>query len=168
MILRFLSAPVPLSHASLPFVRLLILPLVLSLSTAGYAGGHNADMPMDAEAVSQLELRAQQANPREQCFLYAELVHSMTELAGRQMLAGETETASATLKRVEDYAQRIHLGLAKDTKRLKNAELLMQRTSHRLSEYLHMASSEDRPVLQATLKHLDEVHGELLAQVFSH
>lgn len=138
------------------------------MSPASYAGGHNADMLLDAEAFTQLELRAQQANPREQCFLYAELVHSMTELAGRQMLAGETETASATLKRVESYAQRIHLGLAKDTKRLKNAELLMQRTSHRLGEYLHMASSEDRPVLQATLKQLDQVHDELLTQVFSH
>lgn len=168
MILRSQSAPVSRSHTSLPFVRLLILPLVLSLSPVGYAGGHNADMPLDADAVTQLELRAQQANPREQCFLYAELVHTMTELAGRQMLAGETESASATLKRVENYAQMIHLGLAKDTKRLKNTELLMQRTSHRLGEYLHMASSEDRPVLQATLKHLDEVHSELLTQVFAH
>jgi len=60
------------------------------------------------------------------------------------------------------------LGLANDTKRLKNAELLIQHTTRRLGEYLHMASTEDRPTLQATLKHLDRVHDELLTQVFNH
>ena len=122
----------------------------------------------DEQGLALLEQRAQQAKPREQCFLYTELVHTMTEVAGKQMLAGDTAHASATLKRVEHYAELIHIGLANDTKRLKNAEMLMHHTTHRLTDYLHAASTDDRETLEATLKQLNQVQDELLAQVFIH
>lgn len=122
----------------------------------------------DEQTLSQLETRAQQANPREQCFLYTELVHTVTEIAGKQMLAGDLDHASASLKRAEHYAQLIHMGLANDSKRLKNAELLMHHTTHRLAEYMRAASSDDRETLQATLKQLNLVQDELLTQVFKH
>lgn len=145
----------------------LLLALLLSTSSPARAAAINEALP-DEQVLSQLELRAQQANPREQCFLYTELVHTMTEIAGKQMLAGEIEHASASLKRVEHYAQLIHLGLANDTKRLKNAEMLMHHTTHRLADYMHAASSDDRETLQATLKQLNLVQDELLTQVFKH
>jgi hypothetical protein len=147
----------------------LVLPLscTLSLFSSAYASSIDDNLP-DAQALAQLELRAQQANPRDQCFLYTELVHTMTEIAGKQMLNGDVDQASATLKKVEHYAQLIHLGLAHDTKRLKNAELLMHHTTYRLGEYLHQASGEDQATLQATLKQLDHVQNELLTQVFNH
>ena len=148
-------------------VVLLPLPLSLSLCAPVHASSIDENLP-DAQALAQLELRAQQAGPRDQCFLYTELVHTMTEIAGKQMLDGDIDQASATLKKVEHYAQLIHLNLANDTKRLKNAELLMHHTTYRLGEYLHKSSGEDRDTLQATLKRLDQVHDELLAQVFRH
>src|SRR3984885_15416181 len=146
---------------------LLLLPLFLAFCTPVLASSNDKKLP-DAQALSQLELRAEQANPREQCFLYTELVHTMTEIAGKQMLDGNIDQASATLRKVEHYAELIHLGLARDTKRLKNAELLMHHTTYRLNEYLHQASGEDQATLQATLKQLDNVHNELLSQVFNH
>jgi len=146
---------------------LLLLPLFLAFCTPALASSIDEKLP-DAQALSQLELRAEQANPRDQCFLYTELVHTMTEIAGKQMLDGDIDQASATLKKVEHYATLIHLNLANDTKRLKNAELLMHQTTYRLGEYLHKSSGEDRDTLQATLKRLDQVHDELLAQVFRH
>ena len=145
----------------------LILPLLLTFCAPVLASSIDENIP-DAQAITQLELRAQQAKPRDQCFLYAELVHTMTELAGKQMINGDIDQASATLKKVEQYATLIHMNLANDTKRLKNAEMLMHHTTYRLAEYLHKASGEDRPTLQATLKRLDQVHDELLAQVFAH
>jgi hypothetical protein len=150
-----------LRPASLVFGLALLLNLCPPLS----ASSVDSNLP-DAQALMQLEQRAQQAKPREQCFLYAELVHTMTEIAGKQMLAGDADQASATLKKVEHYAQLIHLNLADDTKRLKNAEMLMHHTTYRLSEYLHQASSEDQATLKATLKQLDQVQDEILNQVF--
>jgi hypothetical protein len=118
--------------------------------------------------ITQLEQRASQAQPREQLFLYTQLVHSMTQLAGKQFFDGEYEEGAATLKKVEHYAQLIHNNLAKDTKRVKDAEMLMEHTTVRLGEFMHHASGDDREALQATLKKLDHVHDELLAQVFVH
>ncbi len=156
---------------SAPHRPALLLPLFLALALFLFPPSAHAginEVILDEHMLSQLELRASQAGPREQCFLYTELVHAATELAGRQMLAGDLENASASLKRVEHYAQLIHLGLADDTKRLKNAEMLMHHTTYRLSEYMHAVSSDDRETLQATLKQLNQVQDELLAQVFKH
>jgi hypothetical protein len=152
-----------ISHSA----ALLLLPLLLFTSPSALAAAADETLP-DAQGLLQLELKAQQASPRDQCFLYTELVHVMTEMAGKQMLNGDVEQASATLKQVNAYAQLIHMDLASNTKRLKNAEMLMHHTSYRLTEYLHQASSEDRDTLKATLKQLDQVHDELLAQVFKH
>jgi hypothetical protein len=149
-------------------LRPVVLLVLLSLCSPLRAAGIDKSLALDEQALNQLEQRAQQANPREQCFLYTELVSAMTDLAGKEMLNGDPDRASALLKKVAQYASLIHLNLGRDTKRLKNAEMLMHRTTYRLNEYLHSASSEDRPTLQATLKQLNQVQSELLTQVFNH
>ncbi len=146
---------------------LLPLPLFLSLCATTNASSIDDNLPTP-EALAQLELRAQQAGPRDQCFLYTELVHTMTEIAGKQMLNGDVEQASATLQKVNHYAQLIHMDLASNSKRVKNAEMLLHHTTYRLGEYLHKASSEDQATLKATMQQLDKVHDELLAEVFKH
>jgi hypothetical protein len=146
-----------------------LLPLSLTLAPCALASASSVDDNIpDAQALAMLELRAQQAGPRDQCFLYTELVHTMTEIAGKQMLSGEIEKASDTLKKVNHYAQLIHMDLASNSKRIKNAEILMHHTTYRLGEYLHKASSEDRDTLKATLQQLDKVHDELLTEVLKH
>ena len=153
---------------SLPRYTLLATILLLAFSMRLHAASSVEIALPDEQALLQLEQRALQAHPREQCFLYTELVHVMTEIAGKEMLDGDVEKASAMLKRVEHYAQLIHLGLADDTKRLKNAEQLMQHTTYRLNGLLRAASSEDRETLKLTLKQLDQVQDELMTQVFKH
>jgi hypothetical protein len=120
----------------------------------------------DAQAMAALIAKADQAGPKEQCFLYAELVHQMTELAGQQLSAGDGDHASATLRLVQRYTEKIHMGVAEDGKKLKNAEQLIQHTSYRLTGILNAASYEDRQAVQATLKQLEQVQTELMMQVF--
>jgi hypothetical protein len=146
---------------------LLPLSLYLAFCTPVHASSIDENLP-DAQTLAQLELRAQQAGPRDQCFLYTELVHTMTEIAGKQMMDGDVDQAAATLKKVNHYAQLIHVSMADNAKRLKNAEMLLHHTTYRLGEYLHKASSEDQATLNATLKQLDKVHDELLAEVLKH
>ncbi len=122
----------------------------------------------DQQAIAALVQKAALAAPREQCFLYAEIVHQMTELAARQLAAGDVQLADASLDSVRQYTSKIHMGMADDTKRLKNAEILMRHTSFRLKEILYGASIDDRPALQATMKDLDKVQSELMLQVFRH
>jgi hypothetical protein len=126
------------------------------------------DTVPSADVIAQLEQRASQANPREQCFLYTELVHTMTEKAGKEIADGDTEQAAKTLKQVSLYARLIHQNIARNAKRMKDAEEIMHHTTYRLAQVLHLAAPEDKAAVQATLKQLDQVNDELLTQVFAH
>jgi hypothetical protein len=129
---------------------------------------HAATSSDTQQAIAQLEERASQANPREQCFLYAQIVHTMTEQAGQQIANGDTEQAAVTLKQINKYAGLIHLNLGRNAKRLKDAEELIHNTTYRLAECLHLVSGPDKATVQDTLKQLDQVNDELLTQVFAH
>jgi hypothetical protein len=120
----------------------------------------------DSQAMAALIVKAEQAQPKDQCFLYAELVHEMSELAGQQLNAGDGDHASATLKTMQHYADKIHAGLSVDSRKMKNAEELMRLTSFRLKGILNAASYEDRQALQMTLDQLERVQTELMMQVF--
>ena len=136
-----------------------------------YAGDDDV-IPTPGTASPRWKL-ALQAKPREQCFLYTELVHTMTEIAGKQMLAGDTEagaSADAQARRALRH-NLIHLGLANDTKRLKNAEMLMHHTTLPVSLSTSTCGFQRRQ--SATLQSHLEAAGsrsksELLDQVFNH
>jgi len=120
----------------------------------------------DAQSIAALEAKASQAQPREQCFLYAELVHEMIEFSSAQYAAGEFEKASDTLKRVGGFAQKIHIAVANDEKRLKNAQILLRHTAFRLNELLHASALEDRPLVAETLAQVNQIQTETMMQVF--
>ena len=140
--------------------------LFLALPSA--RASSSSDELLDPAALADLEARAEHAQAREQAFLYTELVHNYVEVAGKQLAAGEVDEAKVSLTRVQTFAELVHKGLAKDTKRVKNAEMLLHATTFHLSQFVHMISSEDEAWVQATLKKLDKLHDELLAQVFAH
>ena len=117
-------------------------------------------------ALATLQAKADQAQPRDRCYLYAELVSQMTDLAGHQFSSGDSGQASETLKLVQLYAEKIQIGVADDSKKVKDAELLVRRTSFRLKDILGGASLEDRETLEATLKQLNQVQAQLMTQVF--
>jgi hypothetical protein len=146
------------------FVRASVLSLSLLLPASGFCA-IDEKVP-DSQSLLALQTRASQAGPREQCFLYAELVHQMTELADRQLSAGDFVNASSTLRAVQDYAAKIHMDMADDSKRLKNAEILVRHTAFRLKDMLGQASLDDRPTLDAALKQMNQVQAELMLQVF--
>ena len=77
--------------------------------------------------VATLQVKAEQAQPKDSVFLYAELVSQMTDLAGQQLNAGDSVKASETIALVRHYAEKISRGIAYDSKKLKSAELLLQR-----------------------------------------
>ena len=120
----------------------------------------------DQETITALEQRASQAQPREQCFLYAELVHQMIEYSVRQYAAGDQEKATGLLKRAQDFAHKIHLTLSDNDKRLKNAQILLRHTAFRLTELLHSGPFEDRPLVQQTLAEVNQAQDEAMMQVF--
>lgn len=120
----------------------------------------------DQQSIDALEARIIQAPPREQCFLYAELIHQMTEVSLRQYAAGDVEKATGMLKQIQKLANKLHLTLADDNKRLKNAEILLRRASFRLNEMLHASSYEDRPLVEETLAQVNQADDAAMMRVF--
>jgi hypothetical protein len=117
-------------------------------------------------ALAALQAKADHAQPTDRCFLYAELISQMTDIAGKQLNSGDSGRASETLKLVQRYAEKIDMSVGNDSKKLRDAELLLQRTSLRLKGILGGASYEDRPVLEVTLKRLNQVQAQVMMQVF--
>ncbi len=140
--------------------------LGISLSLESARASSLDDKIPDLQSIQALEARAIQAQPREQCFLYAELVHQMTEMSLRQYAAGDVESASGMLKRIQQLAQKIHLSVANKDKRLKNAEILLSHTAFRLNEMLRSSNLEDQLLVKQTLAQVNQAQNEAMIGVF--
>jgi hypothetical protein len=146
-----------------PVAALLVLAL-----TAGPTFASNLDsIPPDQQSIDALLVKASQAQPRDQCFIYAEVVHQMTELSIRQYAAGDTSKAAGLLKQIQEFSQKIHLSMAENDKRMKNAEMLLSHTAFRLTEMLHSSNLEDQALVKQTLAQVNQAQNEALMQVFS-
>src|SRR6201998_462806 len=130
-------------------MRILALALLLPL---GCLEVRASILPQRAIAISELQAKADQALPQERCFLYAELVSRMTDIAGLQFSTSDPVDGEETLKLVQQYALKLQASIGDDSKKLKLAETLLHHTSFRLEGILHEASYENRSALEMTLK----------------
>jgi len=140
--------------------------LAVSFTVAPVCAYSSNNKTPDEQSISALEAKASQASPREQCFLYAELVQQMTELSVHQYADGNVAKADGLLKRIQSLAAKIHLSVARNDKRLKNAEILLSNTAFRLSEMLQASDYEDRPLVKQTLAKVNDAQDEAMMQVF--
>ena len=136
-----------------------------TLAIPAYASSYD-DKPIDQGSIAALEARIPQAQPREQCFLYAELIHQMTEFSLKQYAAGDVDKANGLLKEIQALTHKMHLSVAENDKRLKNAEILLRHTAFRLTEMLHNSSTDDRPLVQETLAQVNKAQSETMLEVF--
>lgn len=144
------------------FAALLLLATTL-VPVRAFSSSNRAP---DEQSIAALEVKAEQAQPREQCFLYAQLVQQMTELSLRQYAAGDVDKSNSLLKRVQAFVAKIHQSLSGNDKRLKNAEILLSTTAFRLKEMLHARSFDDRPLVEETLTQVTSLQDEAMMQVF--
>ena len=145
-----------------PFATLALL----AVSAAPVCASGFDDKTPDQQSIDALAIRASHAQPREQCYLYAQLVHEMTEYSLRQYSAGNVEKAAELLRQIQPLTRKIHLSVADNNKRLKNAEMLLRHTAFRLSEMLHTSSFEDRTLVEQTLAQVNQAQTDAMMQVF--
>jgi hypothetical protein len=139
--------------------------LLSALSIPACAASFDDKIP-DQQSIDALEQRAILAQPKEQCFLYAQLVHQMIELSAHQIATGDVDHATGLLKRAQELTHRIHMALAGNDRRLKDAQILLRHTAFRLNELLHEGGFEDRPLVEQTLAQLNQAQNEAMLQVF--
>ena len=141
--------------------------IIIAMALAS-VGARASDLDGRATNLATLQVKAEQAPPRDRCFLYAEIVGQLADRAGQQIKSGDSDQASESLRLLRQYAEQIGSATTDDSRKLKDAELLTQRASLRLSNMLRGAPFEDRPVLDATLKLVYRAQTNLMMQVFKH
>jgi hypothetical protein len=143
---------------------------VVILTLAALAGVPAAfavnTQPLGMQALRALAAKAEQATPKDKCYLYAELVSATTELASQQMDAGDISDAAVSLKTIQEYAEKIHVDLTSNSRKLKDAQIMIRRTAYRLNELMQDASLNDQPTFELTVKQLNIVQSQMMLAVF--
>ena len=130
------------------------------------ASGPDETVPPVA-VLQTMEQKADAAAARDQCFLYTQLLHALTEMEGQQVGSGDAGAAGATLSRMERVTAKMKAAESKDAKKMKDAEKLMEHSTQRLGDMLHLASGEEHAAMKATLDHMNKVHDDILGLVFA-
>ncbi|HUY81151.1 MAG TPA: hypothetical protein VMU92_05460 [Acidobacteriaceae bacterium] len=145
------------------FVLVFVLAAVCSAPQA-FAG--RPGKYLDAQQMSALAVKAEHATPKDRCYLYAKLVSAMVWQAGRELNAGNDAAATATLQAIRNYTAKIHSAATNHSKKLKDAQIMMDRTAFRLRELMKSSSVDDQQAFAATLHQLNQVQSQMMLAVF--
>jgi len=114
----------------------------------------------------QMENEADHAKPREQCYLYTELVDALTETAAQQVAAGDDTEAGKTVTRLGGVIAKLQQAASRDAKKLKNAEKMLGESARKLKDLSRVANGGERDDMQAILVKLNAAHNKILSLVF--
>jgi len=140
-----------------------VLAALVGLPAAFAEGSDKVPGP---EELASLQTKAEQAEPREQCYLYTKLVQDMTSVTDKQLNSGDVSGAFASLKAIQHYAAKIRNVVTGKSKKLKDAQIMMRHTAFRLEELMKTGSLNEQPVFESTLRDLDQVQSQMMLAVF--
>lgn len=121
---------------------------------------------LNAAALIQMETQADHAKPREQCYLYTELVDALTQAASKQVAEGNDEDAGKTTGWIAEVIAKLQMAAARDAKKLKDAEKILSESARKLTELSRVSTGDERDELRLTVKKMDAVHTKVLSLVF--
>ncbi len=126
------------------------------------------DRLFDSSVLQALEAKAQHASLKEQTYLYAQLVRGSTELANKKLAEGDSEAGALALRSVEAYTVAMDAALARDAKKLKDAEILLRESAFRLKAAMLASSIDDRPAMASALAKINAAEVKMMEAVFAH
>jgi len=149
-----------------PISMAMLLAVSLMMSIPAFAASSD-DIPAEQQAIQELEAKAGQAQQKDQCFLYAEVLHRMTDLSLRQYAAGNKGPANLLLKQIQQVSRKIHLSVARNDKRLKRAEISLSTAAFHLTQLLHSSDYRDQPLIKQTITDVNQAQDAAMMQVFN-
>lgn len=144
------------------FVFILVMAALVSVPLA-FAGSSD---DLDPQQISALAAKAEQATPKDRCYLYAKVVSAMTELTGRQLNDGSPSEVSASLKAIQGYASKIRTDLTDHSKKLKDAQIMMRRAAFHLGELMKGGPLSEQPDFEAALNQVNQTQSQMMLTVF--
>jgi len=139
---------------------------LLALATGPAAHAKGPEPTLNTAALIVMEDQADRAKPREQCYLYTQLVDALTDTAARQVAAGDDEDAGKTVGRIDAVAAKLQRAAERDARKLKDSEKILNESARKLKDLVRVASGEEREAMRATLAKLDAAHNKILNLVF--
>jgi hypothetical protein len=151
----------------LSWATLLLAVLCIALNpTPARATNSPDEHLLDQKGIDELKARALHADAKDQLYIFAQIVHQLTELSAQKYAEGDADSAVAELKQIQDFTHKIALSIADHHKQLKNAEILLRHTAFRLREMMHSSSVDDSTAVRETLAQIDNLEADTLQQVF--
>ena len=147
-------------------MRFVLILAFVALVAAPQAFAGTPDKYLDARQINALEAKAQHADAKEKCYLYARLVSAMAWKADRDLSTGDRGAMSTTLKAIRHYTAKIHAAISAHSKKLKDAQIMMDRTAFRLNDLMKSSSLEDQQSFATTLSQLNQVQSQMMLAVF--
>jgi len=147
-------------------MRCVLAFLLVALIGLPAAFAEGSDKVPGPEELASLQTKAEQAEPRDQCYLYTKLVQDMTSVTDKQLNSGDVSGAFASLKAIQHYAAKIRNVVTGKSKKLKDAQIMMRHTAFRLEELMKTGSLNEQPVFESTLRDLDQVQSQMMLAVF--
>ena len=147
--------------------QVLIIAL-LALLSSGFVADKKGLTPEQQTQVQVDELKQKIAHDseREVCIHSAELIHVLVEQFNSQMNAGQLPPAQQTLNDIGAYADKAREAAKNKHHKLKQAELMLHKSSRRLADIGASLAVENRPAIMAVVKRIEAADDEILNQVF--
>jgi hypothetical protein len=139
--------------------------VLLSACITASAASRREGAPEERRVLA-LELRAEQATEKDQCYLYARLVSEMVEYSTREYAIGNADGGTRMLRHSQDLTRKMQAHLSGNISRLKQSEILLRHAAYRLNDLLHAGSYENGPLVHDTLTLLDKTQTDLMVRVF--
>jgi hypothetical protein len=145
-----------------------LLAVVLCLAaTALAADQKKAETPEQQGArIDELKQKIAHDPERDVCINSAELVRDLVEQFNIQMIAGELKPAQRTLDDIGTYADKARDGAKNSHHKLKQAELILHKSSRRLADIAQSLAVENRPAINAVVQRIEAADDAILNQVF--
>ena len=147
--------------------RFLIIS-VLAVFSAGLAAEKKTLTPQEQATarIEELKQKIAKDSDRDICIHSVELIHELVEQFNAQVNDGKLEPAQQTLNEIGAYADRARDAAKNKHHKLKQAELMLHKSSRRLADIAQSLSVENRPAIAAVVKRIEAADDELLNQVF--
>lgn len=141
-------------------MRIATLTCFLLLATLSALAGKN-------ETLEQLKARVDTGSPDEKIKVAIEIADRQVAAADKFFTDGKVEAAHAAVEDVAVYAEKARDVSIASGRRLKDTEIAARKMSRRLDGIKRTVAFEDQPVIDQTIKRLEDARTALLSHMFS-
>ena len=125
-----------------------------------------ACLAMTGETLEELKAKAGAASGGEKAMLCARVAREEVELANQQFTDGNVEQGHAAVRDAVAYAEKARDAARTSKKKLKQTEIAIGRTAHRLNDISRTLALDDRPTVEQAVKELEHIQDQLLDAMF--